>query len=98
MIHCPLKKIIHCDGKLKFIIKDKLTIRSLLDIDDKLRSVLEPYKPILVKDDGDYGIYLYPNSKLLEIYNRKPKVVHIHIKSIRRNTHLNTPVIYILNE
>ena len=98
LIYCPLTKITQSEGKLRFTIKDKIAIQSLLEIDNKLRDELHPYKPILVREDGDYIIYLYPNNKLLEIYNSKPKSVHIQIKSIRRNTHLNTPIIYILNE
>ena len=96
IIYSPLTRITHYDGKVKFTIRDKTTIQSLLEIDRILSRDIPPYKPILIKGDGEYFIQLYQNPKLLDICERMPKSIHIHVKSVRRNTHLNTPIIYII--
>ena len=95
LIYCPSTKVTQCDGKIKFRIRDKVTIQSLRAIDNRLSRDLSPYKPILVREDDEYSIQLYPNPKLMDIYHRDPKIIYIHIKSIRMNPHLNTPLIYI---
>ena len=96
IIYSPITKITQYDGKVKFTIRDKTTIQSLLEIDRILSRDIPPYKPILIRGDGEYFIQLYHNSKLLDICERMPKSIHIHVKSVRRNTHLNTPIIYII--
>ena len=96
IVYCSCTKISYFNGKIRFIIRDKYAIQSLLDIDKRFKYDLQPYKPILTKEQNEYVIHLHPNNKLLEICGRAPKSIHIHIKSVRRSTHLNTPIIYIL--
>ena len=85
------------DNHLVIRITDEWAIYSLSQIDQRLYQEISPVKPILNKDISGYFITMIMNPVLLKIYNRSPKHIFIHVKTIRHSNHLNIPILYILD-
>jgi hypothetical protein len=78
-------------------ITDEWTIYSLSQIDQALFNAVSPVKPLLNKDKSGFFIILNLNPIILELYNRSPNHIYIHVKTIRQSNHLNIPILYILD-
>ena len=85
------------DNHLIIRITDEWAVYSLSQIDQRLYQEVSPVKPILNKDISGYFITMIMNPILLKIYNRSPKHIFIHVKTIRQSNHLNIPILYILD-